>query len=124
MFLPSGEFEPSDIASQMVQEAEADGSVARIERVQEWWLVIAGRDWLAESPRDAFRNIVAHPSTGPNAVRWEVVLTAFATDVFTATLHGRADGVDADLVKGEVDTPLRDALRSLVPGGRVVAFRR
>jgi hypothetical protein len=64
-----------------------------IAREQDWMIVAADVDWLRVSgiyrhglpPQEIFRRIVTFPEDGVNAMRHEILATAFATDVVSAT---------------------------------------
>jgi len=88
-----------------------------------WWVVASDVDWIAnesEHPiQDIFSRILPLPQAGPNSMRGEVLLTAFARDVITQGIDGQ------HVIKGSAlasDNPWP------VPAGhqgwkRVVAFR-
>lgn len=84
MFFPKGIFDRNLVAEQIRKEAEADGANVRVETIGEWIFIKGDKDWLEASP-DAFDKMMPHTLTGPNSLRWEIVLTALAKDVVTAT---------------------------------------
>ena len=126
MYLMGG-LRPESIAEALAHDALVLGARRiLIERHAEWMVVSAETDWLCvpgawgklPPPEELFRRIVPLPEDGANAMRHEILATAYATDVVTATVSHRVT------VSGtvEADAPIwswlcRDgALRS-------VAFR-
>jgi hypothetical protein len=68
-----------------------------------WWLIASDQDWLIHpefSIRQLFENVVPAPEHGEHSLRAEVLVNAFASDVFTAAgdehlvVRGEAPGTD------------------------------
>ena len=99
MYLPGGTVDPQALVRLLVRDARLLGAAgARGMRASDWWLVLASHDWLGDSrddERSLFSNIVPFPQVGPNSMRSEVLLTAFADDVVTFT-PDRADVLKGD----------------------------
>jgi hypothetical protein len=95
-------------------------SLAHFDR---WWLVAAEADWMSAdagaTAEDVFHRLVPFPEAGPNSIRPEVLLTAFATTVVTWHL-GRVT-----VVKGEVspDDEIERVVAAHPLWKRWVAFR-
>jgi hypothetical protein len=113
MFFPSGNFEARLAAALVVQEALLSGaSDVTVRRDAEWWVIESSHDWLpAPLDSDAFHGVIPFPEAGPNSCRFEILLTAFASDVVTASQAG------ATAIKGVMSAAFER------PRGRVVAFR-
>lgn len=113
MFFSSGQFDPRLAAALVVQEALLSGaSDVTVRREAEWWVIESRDDWLRPPlDSDAFQRLVPFAEGGPNGTRSEVLLTAFAADVVTAS-----EGT-ASLVKGMASEMFGGR------PGRVVAFR-
>jgi hypothetical protein len=111
-------FSPAEAVAHLVQECLLGGAAAvAVRHEADWWLVGADIDWLAGDADAAFQRVVSYPEAGPNSMRYEIALTAFADDVLTA--------LDGSIVwvQGERESfPFSaDDLRRL--GRRVVVFR-
>jgi len=65
-----------------------------------WWIIRSDVDWLKThpdyTPEELFLRIVALPQAGPNSMRAEILLTAFAQKVITVETHGRS------IIKGDI----------------------
>jgi hypothetical protein len=120
MYLPSGRVDGHSLASAIVADVLVEpGRGAAIQRVDRWWLVASDHDWVGPSVIDYFHRVVPFPDAGPNSMRAEVLLTAFADDVVTF------DAASHEVIKGMVDLaePIF-ALRKRHPEWkRVIAFR-
>ena len=66
----------------------------------DWWIIRSDVDWLEThqdyAPEALFFHLVALPEAGPNSMRAEILLTAFAQKVVTVGASGRL------IIKGEV----------------------
>lgn len=123
-FCRAGGPEPVEVATNLVSEALILGArEACVVRYGEWWVISSDEDWLQTHPqyvpKELFFRLVAFPEAGPNSIRTEVLVTAFAQQVITIGEDGHF------VVKGHVaptDT-IWQWLKS--PGGwkRVVAFQ-
>jgi hypothetical protein len=89
-----------------------------------WWVVGCERDWLASDeaeadPVAAFSRMLPFPEAGPNSMRAEVLIAAFAA---TAITVGRGD---RHVVAGEVEAsdPIWTFLEDHSDWKRVVAFK-
>ena len=96
-----------------------------VDRVAGWWFITCEKDWLAAAGEDEaahwFR-MIPNPASGPEAIRPEILLTAFASGLFTAgparTLHWIVKGI-------EMPPRLTSRVRRLLAsnfGGRAVGF--
>lgn len=94
-----------------------------VDRAGDWWLVASPQDWLAldasTSVAEAFNRIRPFPTAGRNAMRAEVLLSAFADDVAVYGADGRT------VVKGCEDgfPELEAVIQGRLDRHRVVAFR-
>jgi hypothetical protein len=88
-----------------------------------WWLVGSEMDWLGSQPgvsiQDFFSRIIPFPEAGPNSMRGEILLAAFAADI---VVHGKPDTC---VVKGKVlpTDEIWHFIRTNPEWLRVVAFR-
>lgn len=116
---PSGAFDVMHLLAYVMADVLVlGGGDCRIARRDSWWFVTSDADWLThELPvRELFQRVVPAPAHGEHSLRAEVLLTAYAHDVYTAR--------DADelIVKGLA--PDSELLRKVSrPGERVIAFR-
>lgn len=83
-----------------------------------WWSISSSVDWLAGQAIDAFFTLTPSPATGPNTHRMEILLLAFAEDVWTAT-PGDAVALSRP---GPAPEPVRRWLGTAT-GGRLIVFR-
>lgn len=87
MYLPGGQPDPSDFASRLAGDAMTLGASRTLAiHSGAWWAVAADVDWLASHSlpiHDLFRQTVPFPESGPNSMRSEVLLGAFAQDIVT-----------------------------------------
>ena len=89
----------------------------------EWWLIASSIDWLGErrdlTPEELFVRIIPFSEAGPNFMRREVLLTAFARDVLIKSAGRRS------IIKGDV--PTNDDIWRIVDSDEdwrgVIAFR-
>ncbi len=126
MFTRSSPVSGVELATNIVSEAllliKGKGRVTTF-LTDTWWVVASDIDWIAnesEHPvEDVFSHILPLPQAGPNSMRGEVLLTAFARDVITQSIDGQ------HVVKGSVHTSsnLWPMLISQQGWKRVVAFR-
>lgn len=84
LYLPEGRPDSASLARRLAGDAFFLGATfAGILSSNGWWFVVADKDWLGVSTgetADASR-IVPFPEAGPNAVRTEALLSAFAEEV-------------------------------------------
>ena len=84
---PAGVVEPVPVLYGLVGDVVVlGGGDCRILRQGTWWAVCSNVDWLVHpkfSVRELFDHVVAAPGHGDNSMRAEVLLNAFAEDVFT-----------------------------------------
>ena len=91
-------------------------SVARLPST--WWTIWSAQDWLpAGNVRRAFERIIRFPQGGPNGIRPEILLSAFASSVVTASGEGII------VIKGSTDQELDKFISEASPVGRLIAFR-
>jgi hypothetical protein len=115
MYFRSGQFSALEMATRLVGEAILRGAQkVSVDRDGEWYLVSADVDWLAEIERDPFNEVIPFPEAGANSMLQDVLLTAFAGDVFTVA--------SGELRKIKGGSPLPD-YDQLEPAGRIVGFR-
>jgi hypothetical protein len=92
MYFPDGKVSPRTLARRLVDDALILGATrcGCLNR-DDWWLVWADKDWLDVSPDGGllalFSKIVPLPEAGVNAMRSEILLTAFADDVLVSEGH-------------------------------------
>jgi hypothetical protein len=89
-FLRAKKTEPIELVERILGDALYSGaSECAALHKNEWWIIASATDWLGGhetyAPEDMFHRIVAMPEAGQNAMRGEVLLTAFAQKVITAT---------------------------------------
>jgi hypothetical protein len=115
-FFKGGIFAAIELAMSLVREALQYG-VASVEVARHggWTIVHSPDDWLAGDASRAFTLIVPFPEGGPNAMRMEILATAFAREVLT-----KADG-RVEHIAGQ-RTPA--FLNGYSDHGRAVAFLR
>ena len=82
--------EPVELVTHIVGEVLLlGGSETCIMRSGDWWIISSNVDWLATcpnyAPEELFFRIVAFPEAGPNSMRAEILLTAFAQQVVTVS---------------------------------------
>jgi hypothetical protein len=93
MFLRTKETTPIELVERILGDALYSGaSECTVLRQRDWWIIASTTDWLSghadHVPEELFQKIVAMPEAGQNAMRGEVLLTAFAQHVITATPYG------------------------------------
>jgi hypothetical protein len=113
-FFREGKFTAVELAMDLVREALQCGVPSvEVVRHDRWTIVHSPDDWLGESASAAFVQIVPFPEGGPNAMRMEVLATAFAREVLTK-VDGRVEQIAGPY------TP--SVLESYADRGRAVAF--
>lgn len=120
LFFRSGEFDPLDAAQAVARGAfEAGAGAVDVRRLGRWWVIAADKDWLADTDTEAvFHRFTAMPSSTPNRVRPEVLLTAFARSVATAANASRPRSV-----RGRTDRALAKWWADAADFARMVAFK-
>lgn len=114
-FLRNGTFHDIELATELVREALLSGSSpVAVVRLEGWTIVHSPQDWLGPDATAAFRRIVPFPEGGQNAMRAEILATAFASEVLT-----KLDG-QVHRITGTGPPP---AMADLANRGRAVAFR-
>ncbi len=126
MFTRSTPVSGVELATNIVSEAllltEGKGRVTTFV-TDTWWVVASDVDWIANEPdylvEDVFSHSIPLPQAGPNSMRGEVLLKAFARDVVTQGVAGQ------HVVKGSThaSSNLWPMLISQQGWKRVVAFR-
>lgn len=122
---PRGEVVPEDLATNLANDALTLG-VASVEvhHCGDWWMVSSAEDWLARENNftieETFKNIVPLVGGGLEASRREILLTAFASVVFTKK--------DKDVLwvagaSQENGTELETCLSAIPDSHRVVGFK-
>ena len=122
LFFPGGKIDVIRLLAYVMGDVlELGGGEYRILHRDAWWLVGSDADWLAQpgvSVRALFERVVPAPGHGEHSMRAEVLLTAFAEDVFTVS------GQEALQIKGQAPEPV--VIESALRGGwsrRLIAFR-
>lgn len=120
-YFTSGTFERETVVSLLMHEAMLSARVsrARFEKEPSWTAVTADGDWLAGDLRP-FSVPTPFPEGGVNAIRAEVLLTAFCDAVVT-TASGRRD--DIELAPPLEMPPSMTTALAANDGGRVIVFR-
>ncbi len=123
MFFPNGLVSGETLAARVVTDAMIAGdSPVSACRKDGWW-IIAGDDWFPaafrEEPAAFFARVVPFPEAGPNAMHAEVLLNAFARDVFTML------GPRMTTIRGRAPEPqvLAERVAPLANRSRIVGFR-
>lgn len=99
------------------------GEPATLTRVQgDWWVVGCEADWLTGTEADpvsAFSRMLPLPEAGPNSMRAEVLIKAFARTAVTVGAGGR------HVVAGDVknDDPIWTFLENHSEWRRAIAFK-
>ena len=115
-----------DISIYLAQRLSADAMVLGANEVDvvrsgDWWSVAADIDWLAKpcpcAVEKLFNQVIPFPETGPNAMRSEILLTAFARDVITSDERGMK------VIKGESALGQEILASNSREWARVVKFR-
>ena len=126
-FFGSGRFEPDTACDLLRREAESSPAVTEVnvEAYESgWFAVFADGDWL-DGDLGPFTALTFFPEGGINSTRVEIVLTAFCTDVLTAT-GGMIEMCSAGLLAEPEALPaeISDLLLADPALGRVVVFRQ
>ena len=123
MFLPDGD-RGTGLAKHLEEEARLLGAAwVQVERLADWYLVGSDMDWCRvgrfrpSDPLDQFRRAWPFPEAGVNSIRSEILVTAFAEDVFTGTASERR------IVQGGEPPPQVWELVESRGWRRVVGFR-
>lgn len=113
-FFPGGNFTAIELAVHIAREALLCGaSTVEVVRHEEWTIVHSPQDWLGVDGSAAFRQIVPATVVGQNAMRVEILATAFARKVLTK-INGQIEHVTGS------ETP--PVLAAYANRGRAVAF--
>jgi hypothetical protein len=124
MFVRSQPVSGAELAANIVGDALllTSGHVTAFRKAA-WWVIASDIDWIASqsspSVEDYFSRIVPLPQAGPNSMRGEVLLVAFARDVVSQGEDGR------HVVTGDISMhdEVWDILNSDPKWKRVIAFR-
>jgi hypothetical protein len=113
------------LISNLVRELILQGSwPIRIDRHEGWWTIVSDRDWLElPQPSESFEpffQMIRFPAGGLLAIRSEVIITALAEAVVTATF-GHLQWIVGNSETTLLPDTLRLSLRS-IKGGRLLAF--
>src|SRR5262245_48486171 len=110
-FFPSGQPDAMWLVAYVMSDVlELGRGECRISSRAGWWWVASDADWMrhpVHSPQELFQRVVPAPGQGMHSLRSEVLLNAFASDVFiwspgTSTrIKGEAPG--RELVDSAVD---------------------
>ena len=123
-FFQAGSPEPVELATHIVGEVLLlGGSETCTMRSGDWWIISSNVDWLTTcpdyAPEELFFHIVALPEAGPNSMRAEILLTAFAQQVITVSADHQS------IIKGDVSQAdnIWQLIASRPNWKRTVAFR-
>ena len=123
MYLP--DLSGMDVSIYLAQRLSSDAMVlgateVDVVRAGEWWTVASDTDWLAKPCECAldklFHQVIPFPEAGPNSMRSEILLTAFARDVVTINSSEEVKVIVGNLA---ADTISLDSSR----WARIVKFR-
>ncbi len=99
------------------------GESVTILKKDDWWLVASEFDWIENSGgysiEEIFSRIIPFPEDGQNSVRGEILLKAFAQDVFTESTSNSTVIKDriSQKIRIWLDTQKNSSLK------RIIAFR-
>jgi hypothetical protein len=123
-FFRAGSPEPVELLTHIVGEVLLLGGTETCTRRNgDWWIISSNVDWLTTcpdyAPEELFFRIVALPEAGPNSMRAEILLTAFAHQVVTVSADNQS------IIKGDVSQAdnIWYLIASRPDWKRTVAFR-
>ena len=122
MFLSYGKVQLHELAAKIVVDVVSLGVFpVMVDYVNDWWVVSAPENWMGMdnelSINELFSKLVPNPKAGQNASRNEVVLHAYAENVFVYS-----DGRD-HLIKGSKDVVVVDEIKTKFLDSCFIAFR-
>lgn len=88
LFFPGGQIDAVRLVAYVMSDVlEIGGGECRIVQRDGWWFVSSDVDWLVHdlSLRELFQRVVAAPQHGEHSMRAEVLVTAYAEDVFAVS---------------------------------------
>ncbi|HZP84757.1 MAG TPA: hypothetical protein VFB21_24190 [Chthonomonadaceae bacterium] len=91
MYLPFGELRGDSLSTRLASDILSVSTRAvGILQYASWWIVASEEDWISkaqgeENIDEYFKRIVPFPEGGVNAMHAEILLTAFARKLITAT---------------------------------------
>jgi len=101
-----------------------DSLPIQVRRVDAWWVVSSGKDWLVQSDGSVslenFRRVVRFPTAGLEACHLEILLTAFADAVVTRGASDELTWISGDQQRYTLPVQVVEIMRDTT--GRVVAF--
>lgn len=118
LYLEHDEFIPETVASKVAADALTLGArEVWLRHYGTWWLIGSRDDWFDDntSVERPFREIVGLPSGYENSFRREILLTAFADNVFVKK------GENVFVIKGNLPEGV-NWLNTLPEDHRIVAF--
>jgi hypothetical protein len=123
MYLPDGAT-TVDLAARIVSDVLIlTEQLISVQHTADWWIIAGKEDWIARCSdrpiENYFRSIVPFPEAGVNSMHGEVLLTAFADDVVTAT-PGRMIAIKGVIAENDM---LWTLINALPKWERIVAFR-
>lgn len=96
MYTPHGVPNPAIITHEIAGDALVLGATCvRVFQFDEWWIVSANVDWLTAAcrcpaaPRETFERMLGFPEMSVNAMRHEVLATAYAKCVVSRSKSDR-----------------------------------
>ena len=124
MYLRGGVASAADLARRVADDAKLLGAQSvEVEELADWWLIGGDRDWCKlgrdrpTNPLELFRRAWPFIEAGDNSMRSEILIAAFAKDVFTVS-----QGI-LEIVQGA--GPEDELLEKVATGRwtRVIGFR-
>ena len=114
MFFSARRFSSNETALLLAREAlQAGAQSVEVVRAGSWVVVHSPSDWLGKDAPTSFHRIVPFPQGGDNAMRMEILTTAFTEAVIT-----KVDGKVEEII-GAADPSI---LEGYAERGRAVAF--
>lgn len=124
MYLGREEVIPENLITALVNDALTLGTQAvEVRHRENWWMVSSEEDWLIRGHQctveQVFKKLVPLAGAGPEVIRNEVLLAAFASIVFTRK------GGELIQIVGTLpleDRSLIESLRAIPVSHRVIGF--
>jgi hypothetical protein len=124
MYLGREEVIPQNLATNLINDALTLGATrVEVHHCGKWWLVSSADDWLVRETdvtiEETFRRLVPLVGGGLEALRREILLTAFASAVFTKKGDDLLWITD---VHQKHDLKLAECLKAIPHDHRVIGF--
>jgi hypothetical protein len=122
LFFPAGQIDVIRLTAYVMSDVlELGGGECRIVKRDRWWFVVSDADWLAQAAvpvHELFESVIPAPAHGEHSMRAEVLLSAYAADIFTQSDEGALQ------IKGCAPEPrLIEGALHAGWSRRVIAFR-